>query len=50
MESNDQLRKADIKNGTCSYFDDMIKIEDFDINDILIDDKPFFFIKFHTKV
>ena len=41
MESNDQLRKADIKNGTCSYFDDMIRIEDFDINDILIDDKPY---------
>ena len=25
-----------IKNCTCYYFDDIIKLEDFDLNDILI--------------
>ena len=29
----------DVKNRTCYYFDDMIKIEDFDLDDILIDEK-----------
>ena len=39
MESNDELEEIDIKNCTCCYFDDMIKIEDFDLDNILIDKK-----------
>ena len=30
MESNDKLKETDIKNCRCCYFDDIIKIEDFD--------------------
>ena len=41
MDSNDELKEIDIKNRTCYYFDVIIKIEDFDINNILIDEKPF---------
>ena len=29
MESNDKLKEIDIKNHQCYYFDDIIKIEDF---------------------
>ena len=38
MESKNELKEIDIKNHTCYYFDDTIKIEDFD-SDILIDKK-----------
>ena len=41
MESNDQLREVNIKNCTFYSFDDIIRIKDFDINNILIDEKPF---------
>ena len=27
---NNELKKLSIKNSTCYYFDDIIKIEDFD--------------------
>ena len=30
MENNDELKEIDIKNWTCYYFDDRIKIQDFD--------------------
>ena len=36
MNSNDELKEIDIKNRACY----LIKIEDFDINNILIDEKP----------
>ena len=36
MESNDQLKEVDIKNRACYYFDDIIKIEDFDPDNFLI--------------
>ena len=44
MENN-ELKKACIKNFTCCYFNDIIKIEDFDFN-ILLDEKLYetFFI------
>ena len=35
MESNNKLREIDIKNCTCFYFDEIIKIEDLDFNNIL---------------
>ena len=36
---NNEFRKLCIKNSTCYYFDDIIKLEDFDIDNILIDEK-----------
>ena len=39
MESNNILKEIDIKIRTCYYFDNTIKIEDFDLNNILIDEK-----------
>ena len=41
MESNDKLKDIDIKNCTCYYFDDIIKIEYFYLDDILIDEKSY---------
>ena len=38
MENN-KLKEISIKNRTCYYFDDIIKIEDFDFDTILIDEK-----------
>ena len=37
MISNDKLKEIDIKNCMCYNFDDIIKIEDFDLDNILID-------------
>ena len=41
MESNGKLKEVDIKNHTCYYFDDIIKIEDFDLDNILINQKSY---------
>ena len=41
MDSNNQLKEIDIKNRTCYYFDDIIKIEDFNIDNISIDEKSY---------
>ena len=41
MESNDKLKEIDIKNCICYYFDDIIKIEDFHLDSILIDEKSY---------
>ena len=41
MESNDKLTEIDIKNPICFYFDDIIKFEDFDLDNILIDEKSY---------
>ena len=35
------LKEIDIKNCTCYYFDDIIKIEEFDFDNILLDEKPY---------
>ena len=40
VESNYELKEIDIKNRTCYYLDDIIKIEDFDF-DILLDEKSY---------
>ena len=37
MENNE--KKACIKNRTCYYFDNIVKLEDFDFDNILIDEK-----------
>ena len=39
MESNDKLKQIIIKNRTCYCFDEIIEIEDFDFDDILLDEK-----------
>ena len=36
---NNEFEKVRIKNRTCCYFDNIIKLEDFDIDNILIDEK-----------
>ena len=41
MESNDKLKEINIKNCKCYYFDDISKTEDFDFDNILIDEKPY---------
>ena len=41
MESNHEIIEIDIKNRTCYYFDDIIKIEDFYLDNILIDEKSY---------
>ena len=38
MENN-ELKKVCIESRTCCYFDDIIKLEDFYIDNILIDEK-----------
>ena len=48
MDSNEELKDIDIKNRTCYYFDDIIKIEDFHLDNILIDQKSYENILVHN--
>ena len=41
MESNGKFKKNDIKNFMCYYFNDIIQFEDFDLDNILIDEKSY---------
>ena len=41
MESNDKLKEIDIESCTCYYFDGTIEFEDFDLDNILIDEKSY---------
>ena len=41
MDSNVKLKEINIKNRTCYYFDDIIKIEHFNLDNILIDEKSY---------
>ena len=41
MDSNDEIKKINIKNCTLYYFKDMINIEDFHLDNILIDKKSY---------
>ena len=53
MESNDKLTEISTKNRTCYYFNDIIKFENFGLNNALIDKnhtKIFRFLAFHTKL
>ena len=36
---NNEFEKAHIKNCMCCYFDDIIKLKDFDIDNILLNGK-----------
>ena len=38
MENN-KFKNVRIKNPTCYYIDDIIKLKDFDLDNILIDEK-----------
>ena len=40
MGNNAKVKEIDIKNCTCYYFDDIIKMEDLNLDSILIDRKP----------
>ena len=44
MECNEELKVIYIKNRIYYYFDDVIKIEDFNLDDILIDEKLYDFM------
>ena len=37
MEKSNDKKKVGIKNRTCYYFDDIIEIEDFNFDNILLD-------------
>ena len=41
MGSDHKLKEISIKYRTCYYFNDIIKIEDFDIDNILMDEKSY---------
>ena len=41
MESNNELKEIDIKNRGGYYFNYIVKIEDFDFNNILLDKKSY---------
>ena len=41
MESNNKLKEISVKNCTCYCFDDTIKCEDFNLDNILIDKKSY---------
>ena len=41
MEINDKLKEIDTKYCTCYYFNDIIKLEDFHLKNILIDEKSY---------
>ena len=41
MDSNDELKNTDIKNLTCYYFDDIIKIVDFNLDNSLKEEKSY---------
>ena len=52
MENN-ELEKVCIKNRTCYYFDYIIKLEDFDLDNNILKDKKsqekIWFMTFHIK-
>ena len=54
--SKDEFLKNDIKNRTCYYFDDIMRFEDIDFDNILLEKnnikraKIFWFFTFYTKL
>ena len=41
MNSNDKSKEIDIKKNLCCYFDEIVKIEDFDNDNVLIVKKSY---------
>ena len=53
MGSNYELKKANIKNSKCCYFDNIVNIANFDFAGVLIvanHMKMFWLITFHAKL
>ena len=48
MDNNDELKEIHIKNRTCYYFHNIIKIEDFNLDNILVDWKSYKNILVHN--
>ena len=48
MESKDELKEIDIKNRMCYYFQNIIKIEDFNFDKISTDEKSYEIILFYS--
>ena len=43
MGSNNEFKEIDIKSRTCSYSDNIININYLDLDNILLDEKSYFF-------
>ena len=41
MESKDELKKSNIKNRRCYFFDDTMRVIDIDFSDILLEKKSY---------
>ena len=41
MDSNDEIKEINIKNHACYYVDEMIKIKDFNVDNIVTDEKSY---------
>ena len=41
MKIKNEFKRINIKNGTCYYFDDIIRVEDIDFDNILLEKKSF---------
>ena len=41
MEHEDELKEIDIKNRTCYYFDDIMRVLDIDFSDVLLGEKSY---------
>ena len=41
MDSNNEIKEIDIKNCTCYCFNDITTIENFNLDNILIDEKSY---------
>ena len=50
IESNDKVKEINIKSRMCYYFDDIIKFGDFDVDNILVDEKLYKNILVYTKL
>ena len=42
LESNNEIKETDMSNCACYHFDGTIKINDLDLDNILLDEKSFF--------
>ena len=41
MDSNDEIKEINIKNHACYYVDEIIKIKDFNVDNIVTDEKSY---------
>ena len=41
MESKDELKEIDIKNCTCYYFDDIMRVIDIEFSNSLLEEKSY---------